>query len=192
MSAKEICEALHEESSDGSEEEDEEGDPEEEDPEVDKDDISSEDGSYADLDMQVRCGILRLNLKNPCTLNVISYILKDLGSDDDHMEVESCEEIVGESDDEDEDGAQQNAPLEIVQAGKSIELSSDYEPIVKKVRDTAKLFKRSPVSNDNLQRHIKATREDLPNGLNLILDVRTRWNAMLAMLKRAYKIRYVT
>ena len=56
----------------------------------------------------------------------------------------------------------------------NIRLSSDIEIAVKKIRDTVKMFKASPVSNDHLQKKI----QDDPKHKKkkqLLLDVRTRW-----------------
>lgn len=53
--------------------------------------------------------------------------------------------------------------------------------IIQKVRCIVKLIRRSPVKNDLLQRFAK---EDLGKELCLVLDVKTRWNSLIAMLER--------
>ena len=55
-----------------------------------------------------------------------------------------------------------------------------------KVRKVVKLFKRSPLKNEILQSYLQ---EIHPNGLNLILDCKTRWSSLLNMLERIVKIK---
>ena len=56
-----------------------------------------------------------------------------------------------------------------------------------RVRQIVKLFKRSPLKNETLQKYVK---EIYPNGLNLILDCKTRWSTLLDMLERIIKIKF--
>ena len=67
-----------------------------------------------------------------------------------------------------------------------IELSYDIFNLVRIVRQIVKLFKRSPLKNETLQKYVK---ENYPNGLNLILDCKTRWSSLLDMLERIIKIK---
>ena len=55
---------------------------------------------------------------------------------------------------------------------RNIELSAEIEAMVTKIRNTAKFFRKSPVSNDALQACLKA---DLNKCYQMILDVKTRW-----------------
>ena len=64
-------------------------------------------------------------------------------------------------------------------------LKFDIDGVVNNVRKIVKLFKRSPLTNDSLQTYV---REKHPNGLQLILDCKTRWNSLLNMLERVHKI----
>ena len=59
--------------------------------------------------------------------------------------------------------------------------------VVSKVRKIVKLFRKSPVCNDdNLQPQIKLSfAKEKP----LFLDCKTRWNSLLQMLKRLYELR---
>ena len=57
---------------------------------------------------------------------------------------------------------------------RQIELNADIEALVTKIRNTAKLFRKSPVMNEVLQNCIKADLPKKKNGLQLLLDVRTR------------------
>ena len=77
-----------------------------------------------------------------------------------------------ESSDEDELISEEPIFLEELGDGSHIELSSDIEIPIKKIRDTVKMFKNSPVYNDHLQRCIKL---ELGKKKQLLLDVRTRW-----------------
>ena len=67
-----------------------------------------------------------------------------------------------------------------------IELSCDIIDIVRRVRQIVKVFKRSPLKNETLQKYVK---ENYLNGLNLILDCKTRWSSLLDMLERIIKIK---
>ena len=64
-------------------------------------------------------------------------------------------------------------------------LDLDISHIVNKVRLVAKLFKRSPLKNEILQSYVK---EKHSNGLQLILDCKTRWSSLLNMLERIVEI----
>ena len=58
--------------------------------------------------------------------------------------------------------------------------------LVRRVRQIVKLFKRSHLKNETLQKYVK---ENYPNGLNLILDCKTRWSSLLEMFERIIKIK---
>lgn len=57
---------------------------------------------------------------------------------------------------------------------------------VNKVRKVVKLFRRSPTMNHQLQGYVQ---NKLGQPLGLILDTRTRWSSLSAMIKRFLKIR---
>jgi len=68
-----------------------------------------------------------------------------------------------------------------------IEMSTEYQDVVQKVRKVVKLFKRSPTKNDaQLQPYVK---QELGKELSLILDCRTRWNSLVDMLSRFLQVR---
>ena len=54
------------------------------------------------------------------------------------------------------------------------------------VRGIVKFFKRSPLKNEILQNYAK---EKHPNGLQLILDCKTRWSTLLYMFERFVKLK---
>lgn len=62
-----------------------------------------------------------------------------------------------------------------------------FNDILQKVRKVVKLFKRSPTKYDMyLQKYVK---EDIGKELSLMLDCRTRWNSLLSMIERFYKLK---
>lgn len=66
-------------------------------------------------------------------------------------------------------------------------MKPQYFSTVKKVRDIVKIFRKSPVKNDDvLQKYV---RENNDKELSLISDCKTRWNSLFAMLKRFYELR---
>jgi len=61
------------------------------------------------------------------------------------------------------------------------------EPLIVKVRRAVRIFRQSPTKNDMyLQKYVK---EEHGKELKLILDCRTRWNSLLLMLERFYKLK---
>lgn len=65
-------------------------------------------------------------------------------------------------------------------------LECDIYSAIKHVREDVKRFRRSPKDNEVLQKHVKS---EIGKELKLILDVKTRWNTLCAMLERYCKIR---
>ena len=66
-------------------------------------------------------------------------------------------------------------------------LSANIQFIVEKVRKIVKIFRRSPVKNDDaLQPFVL---EALGKEKKLQLDCKTRWNSLLSMLERFYELR---
>lgn len=60
-------------------------------------------------------------------------------------------------------------------------------PLINKVRDVVKMFKRSPTKNDNvLQPYIK---QEFNKEISLKMDCKTRWSSMCDMLETFYKVR---
>ncbi|GBN03239.1 hypothetical protein AVEN_229019-1 [Araneus ventricosus] len=67
------------------------------------------------------------------------------------------------------------------------EVTPRYNDLLQKVRIVVKLFKRSPTKYDMyLQKYVK---EDTGKELSLILDCRTPWNSLLAMIERFHKLK---
>ena len=58
-----------------------------------------------------------------------------------------------------------------------------------KVRRVVKIFKRSPLKNETLQKYL---REEYPNGLNMVLDCKTCWSLLVNMLEIIVQIKVPT
>lgn len=65
-------------------------------------------------------------------------------------------------------------------------LKDNINKILKETRYLVKLFRKSPLKNITLQKYVKAECEQ---ELNLLLDVKTRWNSMLCMTERFLKLK---
>ncbi|GBM74688.1 hypothetical protein AVEN_77554-1 [Araneus ventricosus] len=62
-----------------------------------------------------------------------------------------------------------------------------YNDLLQKVRKVVKFFKRSPTKYDMyLQKYVK---EDTGKELSLVLDSRTHWNSLLAVIERSHKLK---
>ena len=64
-----------------------------------------------------------------------------------------------------------------------VDTVSDF---ISKVRAIVKVFRKSPLKNDCLQRNCE---KELGKRLSLVLDTKTRWNSLLKMLTRFLEIR---
>ena len=65
-------------------------------------------------------------------------------------------------------------------------LAGSYRDVVRKVRKIAVFFHRSPLRNDELH---KICKEESKGKLNLVVDVKTRWNSLLSMLRRFHEMK---
>jgi len=100
----------------------------------------------------------------------------------DHLYVEnSDDEIIDENDDEDFAGF-----CILQSSSNSNEVTNNLLPLINKVRNVVKIFKRSPIKNEILQVYVKAA---FGKEFTLILDNKTRWNSLLFMLERFYKLK---
>ena len=89
-------------------------------------------------------------------------------------------------DDFSDGGLDISGPADSVNA---LALNVDIIDTVNKVRRVVKIIKRSPLKNETLQRYV---REKYPNGLNMILDCKTRWSSLVNMLERILQIKVPT
>ena len=99
-------------------------------------------------------------------------------------EDESDYETEDESDyeTEDEDETDENPFTELVQ--EDADLLPEYDKIITVVRKIVNKFRRSRVKNDVLQKYMK---NSFGRKLKLILDCKTRWTSLRAMLNRFIK-----
>ena len=61
-----------------------------------------------------------------------------------------------------------------------VEIKQFVAEVIGKVRTLVKIFRKSPLKDEILQKHIQA---QLNSELKLILDSKTRWNSLLEMIK---------
>ena len=60
-------------------------------------------------------------------------------------------------------------------------------PLIQKVRKVVKIFRSSPTKNDKvLQKYVK---EEFWKELSLVLDSKTRWNSLVSMIERFFKLK---
>ena len=100
-------------------------------------------------------------------------------------ETDQCEEEIFDEIEEDSDGLSMVIATGTQQEDSPM-LKHDIYGIVNRVRKIVKFFKRSPLKNEILQNYAK---EKHPNGLQLILDCKTRWSSLLYMLERFVKLK---
>ena len=62
----------------------------------------------------------------------------------------------------------------------NVELQQFVAEVIRKVRTVVKMFRKSPLKDEILQKHIQA---QLNTELKLILDSKIRWNSLLEMIK---------
>lgn len=107
--------------------------------------------------------------------------------DQEPVELPDTNDCDNSDDDNDEDIENNGEGLEVVQnmfidshlnPVQNVELNS----LITKIRKVVKIFRKSPTKNDDiLQKHVEA---EFGKELSLILDSKTRWNSLLAMLER--------
>lgn len=117
-------------------------------------------------------------------LAVCDVLYKKRHNEEDTNEAAKAHEydIVESSDDEDDDEPWQ------------VTLPDDYNAdfvdtvsdTISKVRAIVKLFRKSPLKNDCLQKNCE---KELGKTLSLLLDTKTRWNSLLKMLTRFLEAR---
>lgn len=119
----------------------------------------------------IHLGVLDILYKKPK-----SVPNEEIGDDDD-----GCDS--GDEDEEDQDEGFQIVCTE----DEAEELVDKLYPLICKVRTIVKLFRRSPTKNDDiLQKYVK---EEFGKKIQLMIDVKTRWNSLYLMLERFYEVK---
>ncbi|CAH0560586.1 unnamed protein product [Brassicogethes aeneus] len=104
-----------------------------------------------------------------------------------HQEIASNESDTDDKDTNDNDTYEEQGVTITMDPCHHHEVIPRYYDLFQKVRKVVKLFKRSPTKYDMyLQKYVK---EETGKELSLILDCRTRWNSLLAMIERFYKLK---
>jgi hypothetical protein len=98
-------------------------------------------------------------------------------------ETQAVKEVIAENDVEIES---ETDVLEIIEEeDEDLILEESISDIVAKVRQLGVQFHRSPLKNEVLQKHLK---REFNRELELILDSKTRWNSLAAMIQRFVQI----
>ncbi|GBM62244.1 hypothetical protein AVEN_44040-1 [Araneus ventricosus] len=114
---------------------------------------------------------------------------KNIEREEEHQEITSNE---SDTDDEDTNDTHEEQRVTVTTDPHNLHLSRvevipSYNDLLKEERKVVKLFKRSPTKCDMfLQKYVK---EDTGKELNLILDCRTCWNSLLAVIERFHKLK---
>lgn len=69
---------------------------------------------------------------------------------------------------------------------KQVDLTSDYQSLISKLRKCVTLFKNSPTKNDILQKYIQ---QEFGKQIQLVLDCKTRWSSLCNMLSTYNKVK---
>ena len=112
-------------------------------------------------------GKVTFTMKTPISSSILLVIRRTQDSDQEEEEAEETFAVVTE-------------------AVREPTLKESISAAIKTVRKDVKFFRKSPKSNEFLQENIK---KEFGKELKLILDVRTRWNSLYAMLERYVKVR---
>lgn len=115
---------------------------------------------------------------------------KKNGQSTENEELNYAEEVLTDSDSDDFDELHEGdesftVELSAVGENVNIEINENYNSTIQKVRKVVKMFKRSSLKNERLEFYV---RQDLGHELSLILDCKTRWNSLAAMMERFHKL----
>lgn len=107
------------------------------------------------------------------------------------LEYAPTETCSSESDDSDEEYLEDSSFIISAPSHRKKDVrftSNDFNmaDTIKKVRQIVRIFRKSSLKNDTLQKYVRAAHE---TELQLILDSPTRWNSLVDMLERFYKLR---
>lgn len=98
---------------------------------------------------------------------------------------ENDTESEDDDDDDDCDGVEIDVVGDKFEANK-VEIVDDFKPLIHKTRKIVKMFRRSSLKNEILQKYAV---QDFGEERQLSLDVKTRWNSLASMLERFHEMR---
>ena len=115
----------------------------------------------------------------------VLYQKKDEDEDeDDQNDIQVNVDVEVENDENDDfDDTEVDVEVEI----EVPELNKDLDQIIKEIRKIVKYFRQSPVRNDTYLQPLVI--QNFGKELKLHLDVKTRWNSLIRMCERFYKLR---
>lgn len=127
-------------------------------------------------------------------LAVIDVLYKNPKRKENDIENETLEVTIDENDtesDDDNDDDDDCGGMEIDDVGDKceemkIEIVNDFKSLIHKTRKIVKMFRRSALKNEVLQKYVVP---DFKRERQLLLDVKTRWNSLAIMLERFYEMR---
>lgn len=133
----------------------------------------------------------QLCLAHGLQLAVVKVLYNQFLSEPESCAEEPSNEDSDECEDNDEDDMQFTDGLIISndsskEIDENIMICDHIYPVIHKIRNIVKMFRRSPKNNDYLQKH---TRDEFKKEIALILDTKTRWNSLLAMVERFYLLK---
>lgn len=69
---------------------------------------------------------------------------------------------------------------------RQVDLATEYQMIISKLRKCVKLFRNSPTKNDMLQNYIQ---QEFAKTIQLVLDCKTRWSSLCNMISTYNKVK---
>ena len=75
---------------------------------------------------------------------------------------------------------------DIDNTSEQVHLNETVLPVIVKVRRVCRYFRKSPLKNEILQKYVT---QEFGNELSLLIDVKTRWNSLLAMITRFVQLK---
>lgn len=134
----------------------------------------------------------QLCLAHGIQLAVISVLYRKYGIEEEtNIPTETNEDVDTEvthsaSDESDADDNEDGISMEYQTESKVDITNIELADLIKKIRKVIKIFRFSPLKNETLQRYVLL---EFGKEFCLILDCRTRWNSLIAMLERFYMLK---
>lgn len=126
-------------------------------------------------------------------LAVVKILYKKANYDQISENLNELPDFVDDDNDNDDDvddeggfSLQTTATFDVSDDDDTYDLRDDITIIIRKIRNVVKIFRRSPIKNDNLQTHVMG---EFGKEITLLLDTKIRWNSMLIMVERFFKLK---